>query len=483
MAVLDWASSLAFQSAHAATRIVRIPFILHNRPMTVRRRLILFARFPEAGRVKTRLIPALGAEGAAAVHRRLLLRTLRTAEVACRLCEADLDIRFDRGSEEAFHHWVGDRFVWRPQSVGDLGDRMDNAFGESFGAGSDATIVIGSDSPGLSPELLVAAFEKLDASSVLLGPAADGGYYLIGLRRRIPELFRGIEWGTDHVLSDSVRILAGLNVSPTFLTSLVDIDRPEDLPVWEQIVKAEEGNLESVSVIIPALNESSVLDSTLHAVRQGKPLEILVVDGGSGDLTADIARKAGATVLHSKAGRARQMNAGAAKASGGALLFLHADTLLAPEWASEVRRILRDRTNAAGAFAFRVAENFRGKGILERAVNWRSRRLQRPYGDQGLFLRRALFEELGGFANLPIMEDYELVGRLRRHGKIVSSPLSATTSGRRWKRLGLLGVTLRNQLMIAGFRLGVAPETLACFYRGDTHWFTCHRRSEPERRC
>src|SRR5215510_8888068 len=125
--------------------------------MTVQRRLVLFTRFPEAGRVKTRLIPALGAEGAAALHRRLVLRTLRTAEIACGLCEADLEIRFDGGSEEGFHHWLGDRFLCVPQSGGDLGDRMASAFEESFKAGSCATIIIGSDSPGLSPELLGAA--------------------------------------------------------------------------------------------------------------------------------------------------------------------------------------------------------------------------------------------------------------------------------------------------------------------------------------
>lgn len=434
--------------------------------MTVCRRLTVFTRFPEAGRVKTRLIPALGAEGAAALHRRLMLRTLRTAEIACRLCEAELEVRFDGGSKEAFHHWVGDRIQCQPQRGGNLGERMAHAFEESFWTGCEAAVIIGSDSPGLTPELLVGAFEKLASSSVVLGPSDDGGYYLIGLVRPVPELFRGIAWGTDHVLRQSTEILAGLKTTPALLAPLVDIDRPEDLAVWDRMVESENAKVDTVSVIIPALNEAGVIVSTLQSMRQNKPLEILVVDGGSADATSEVAQKAGAVVLQSTAGRARQMNAGAAQAGGAVLLFLHADTILPAEWNSEVLRILKSQKVAAGAFAFRVAENFRGKRILERAVNWRARRFQLPYGDQGLFLRRSLFEEVGGFANLPIMEDYELVRRLRRHGKVVTSPLPATTAGRRWKRFGWLRVTLKNQLMIAGFRLGVAPETLARFYRG-----------------
>jgi rSAM/selenodomain-associated transferase 2/rSAM/selenodomain-associated transferase 1 len=434
--------------------------------MAIRRRLVLFTRVPEAGRVKTRLIPALGEEGATALHRRLVLHTLRTAETACDLCDAELEIRFEGGSEDAMQHWLGDRLHCRPQGDGNLGGRMARAIEESFVAGAQATIIIGSDSPGLSPDLIKSGFEELTSNSVVLGPAADGGYYLVGLTQSVPELFRNISWGTDRVLGESLKILASLNTNPALLRTLEDIDRPEDLPVWDRVAGAEDVDHQGVSVIIPALNESSVIVSTLASVRQSNPLETFVVDGGSADGTADVALKAGATVLRSKAGRARQMNAGAAKARGSLLLFLHADTILPAGWTSEVSRILQGHQVTAGAFAFRVAEHFRGKRMLERTVNWRARRFQLPYGDQGLFLRRALFEGMGGFANLPVMEDYELVCRLRRLGQIVTSSLPATTSGRRWSRLGLLRVTLKNQLMIAGFRLGVSPETLARFYRG-----------------
>jgi len=159
------------------------------------------------------------------------------------------------------------------------------------------------------------------------------------------------------------------------------------------------------------------------------------------------------------------MNAGAARATGGALLFLHADTILPQGWQEVVSRTLRAPDVAAGAFLFRIEGNFPGKSFVEWTTGLRSRWLQRPYGDQGLFVARALFEEMAGFADLPIMEDYELVGRLRRRGRIVTVAEAALTAGRRWETLGVLRTTFRNQWLLAGYHLGVAPEKLARIYR------------------
>jgi hypothetical protein len=342
---------------------------------------------------------------------------------------------------------------------------MAAAFDESFRAGSTATVIVGSDCPGLTPDIITTAFSRLSEGPVVLGPALDGGYYLIGLSRPMPELFRGIPWGTDRVLSDSLAVLQRSNRKIALLDPLADIDRPEDLPVWHQLVAPEDNCLERISVIIPALNEEENIAATLRAVGQCHGHEVIVVDGGSMDATVQSAKEAGATVLVSKPGRARQMNAGAARATGGALLFLHADTLLPPGWAEVVSRTLRSSAVAAGAFRFRIAGNFRGKSIIEWATGLRSHWFQRPYGDQGLFLARSLFEELGGFADLPIMEDYEFVRRLRRRGRIVTVAEGALTSGRRWERLGVLRTTVRNQWMLMGYHLGVNPQTLATRYR------------------
>lgn len=429
-----------------------------------RRKLILFARYPVAGRVKTRLIPALGAEGAAALHRRLVLRTLRSAQAAASAANLDLQIFFDGGSTAAMSHWLGDRWACRPQPAGDLGQRMAFAFEESFRAGSMATVIIGSDCPALTSDHLVAAFNALSRSPAVFGPATDGGYYLVGLSHPIPELFRGPAWGSETVLADSLRILQGLGLKPALLDRLDDLDRPEDLPSWRRITAEEDAAPARLSVIIPALNEAAAISATLQSVRQSPAHEIILVDGGSADGTPHLARNHGATVLFSQPGRARQMNAGASLASGNVLLFLHADTLLPPGYSRLVVEALRLPAVVAGAFRFQIAGDVSGKWLIESTTNFRSRFKQLPYGDQALFLRRSVFEETGGFPNLPIMEDYEFVRHLRRRGKIYVLPAPAITSGRRWLRHGFLRTTLINKLMIAGFRLGVSPQRLADIY-------------------
>jgi len=431
----------------------------------LRRRLILFTRYPIGGRTKTRLIRALGAEGAAALHRRLVLRALRTAQEACRTVAADLEVHFEGATERAISHWLGNNAHFVPQRAGDLGERMAAAFEESFRNGSMATVIIGSDCPGLSPDVITEAFARLTQTPVVLGPAQDGGYYLVGLSRPMPELFRGIPWGTDRVLADSLAVLRQRGCQAALLEPLTDIDRPEDLPAWNRMAASEDTCLERVSVIIPALNEEHHIAATLCAVGRSPCHEVMVVDGGSTDTTVRRAKEAGATVLASKPGRARQMNGGAARATGGALLFLHADTLLPPGWAEVVSRTLRTPSVAAGAFRFRIAGNFPGKSFVEWTTGLRSCWLQRPYGDQGLFLTRALFEEMGGFADLPIMEDYEFAGRLRRRGRIITVGEPALTSPRRWETLGVVRTTLRNQWMLAGYHLGVSPQKLATRYR------------------
>ena len=430
-----------------------------------RRNLILFTRYPLPGEVKTGLIPSLGAQGAAALHRRLILRSLRTAHAACRAAAADLEVHFDGGTEHAMSHWLGDNERFVPQVAGDLGQRMAGAFDQSFRVGSTATVIIGSDCPGLNPDIITTAFARLAEAPVVFGPALDGGYYLIGLSRPMPELFRDIRWGTDRALADSVAVLQRRGCEATLLSPLADIDRPEDLSAWHRIAASEDDCLEQVSVIIPALNEERDIAATLGAVGRSPRHEIIVVDGGSTDATVQCANEAGVTVLTSKPHRARQMNAGAARATGGALLFLHSDTILPPGWAEVVSRTLSAPGVAGGAFRFGIAGNFPGKSFVEWTTYLRSRWLQRPYGDQGLFLPRALFEEMGGFADLPIMEDYEFAIRLRRRGRIITAGEAALTSGRRWQTLGVLRTTLHNQWMLAGYHLGVNPQKLATRYR------------------
>lgn len=426
-----------------------------------RPRLILFTRFPVPGKVKTRLIPALGPEGAAALHRRLVLRTLRTAKAACQAHGVDLEIRFAGDDSGAMEHWLGFQWRFRAQCAGDLGQRMAGAFADSFAEGSPATVIIGSDCPNLTAQGLAEAFSALRAQPAVLGPATDGGYYLIGLTRPMPELFQGIAWGTDVVLEQSLNRFSQQGIAPVLLKPLGDVDRPEDVIAWQQRAGAGEARLDRISVILPALKEAAHLATTLEHVRLGMPAEVIVVDGGSTDGTPEIARQAGASVVISPPGRARQMNAGAAEATGEVFLFLHADTHLPSGWTDTIRHTLAPKDIAAGAFAFRIREEFSGRRLVEWGTNLRSRRLQCPYGDQGLFLRRSVFEELGGFADLPLMEDYEFNIRLRHRGRVVTAEAPISTSGRRWIRLGALRTTVTNALIVAGYHAGIQHGVLA----------------------
>lgn len=222
---------------------------------------------------------------------------------------------------------------------------------------------------------------------------------------------------------------------------------------------------QQISVIIPALNEENGLYETLRSVFSGNPLQVIVVDGGSRDRTREIAGAAGATVLQCEAGRARQMNLGAHNAAGEVLLFLHADTILPNGYGQYILNILDQEDVVAGAFLLHLDGAGCGLRIIERLANWRSRHLNMPYGDQAIFLRAKTFAETGGFPDQPLMEDFEMMRRLRRRGRIKIAPAAVQSSARRWKQLGVLRTTLVNQAVIAGYLSGVSPESLARFYR------------------
>lgn len=222
----------------------------------------------------------------------------------------------------------------------------------------------------------------------------------------------------------------------------------------------------SISVILPVLNEAALIGAALQRIPRTEDMEVIVVDGGSADGTVSLAEAAGARVIRAGSGRARQMNAGAAVARGEILLFLHADTRLPAGFAGQVRQTLSRPGVVAGAFRLRIHSPRWSLRLIEALANFRSHRLQMPYGDQALFLRRHHFRAATGFANLPIMEDFEFVRRLRRRGRIALAPAAAVTSARRWERLGVLRTTLINQAMILAFLLGVAPARLARWYRG-----------------
>ncbi len=425
------------------------------------RRLIVFTRYPRPGEVKTRLIPVLGPHGAADLQRLMTEHVVREAVRVQRRMGAAVEVRYAGGTEALMRQWLG--VDCRPQTDADLGARMSDALAEALAGGARSAVIVGSDCPSVTAGLLCGAFLALEHADVVLGPAADGGYYLVGLRRPAPALFDGMHWGTADVLARTLERARALGLRTELVAELADVDEPVDLarPDAPRPVPSEP----RISVVVPALNEAGSIRVTLDGVALGRNVEVIVVDGGSTDATAVVAAEAGAQVVTSPPGRGGQLNAGAAVAGGDLLLFLHADTLLPPGWDEHVRTMLAGPEVAVGAFRLAID----GAGLALRFpaawANLRSRGPGVPYGDQALCVRAADFRAAGGFPAIPLMEDYAFVRSMRRRGRVVLAPASVLTSARRWRALGTLRTCLLNQAILTAYRLGASPERLARWYR------------------
>lgn len=219
-----------------------------------------------------------------------------------------------------------------------------------------------------------------------------------------------------------------------------------------------------LSVILPTVNEARYLPQALASTKNVPGVEVIVADGGSTDATVDIAEEAGCRVLQFLPGRAGQLNAGAEAAGGDILLFLHADSRLPEGFAEAVCEALDRPHVAAGAFRLRIDGPGRALRWIERGVQLRSRVLQMPYGDQALFMKADTFHAAGGFPDVPIMDDFALVRRLRHLGRIVVLRQPVITSARRWHTLGPWRTMWINQKVIAGYYLGVPADRLARWY-------------------
>ncbi len=452
----------------AGTKIMRTILEERWRPTPVvplsprQQHLIIFTRAPEPGRAKTRLIPALGADRAADLHRQMTLHTLAMADRFRTLGDVSVEIRSAGGSIADLSTEFGRDRLYLRQNRGDLGARLHGALADVFSRGASSVVVIGSDCPALEPESLASAFAALRERDLVLGPARDGGYYLVGLRRPCAPLFRGVDWGTGQVVEQTIGRARQLGLEPVLLPMLDDVDEPADLPVWaahgERYLR--EGRIPLLSVIIPALNEEGFVSAAVDSAAGEEDVEVIVVDGGSSDRTASAASQCGAIVVRSAPGRARQMNAGAEASRGEALLFLHADTRLPRGYKARVLGALTPGV-ALAAFRLQIEPASPGLRWIARLANLRSRWLGLPYGDQAWALRAETFRQLGGFRELPIMEDFEFARRARRLGRIAILDVAVRTSARRWLAHGTGRTTLVNQLCVWGYVLGVPPRFLA----------------------
>ncbi|MBW1880006.1 MAG: TIGR04283 family arsenosugar biosynthesis glycosyltransferase [Deltaproteobacteria bacterium] len=444
--------------------------------MTEPGHICVFAKPPVPGGVKTRLAPAMGQDGAAALARAFLADTWATVTgvpwatpVIASTTEDPEALGVD-----------GDTEVWL-QGEGDLGARMERVISRALRSGPWA-IAIGADSPGLPQTQLDAARDALQEADAVLGPTPDGGYYLLGLRRCPPGLLGELPWSQSNTLVATRRRLEERGLTVRMLPPFFDVDEPRDLrrlrafldqfpdaaPHTRRVLTTRVPLLKPrLSVVIPVLDEERRIEVRLRELGAMQGIdEVVVVDGSSTDRTREIVKQFPAVrLLSAPRGRARQLNAGANVALGEVLLFLHADVSLPVDAAAHVEQVLADPANVAGAFrTWTVAEDppwlF---GPLLHLADLRSRLTRHPYGDQALFVRREVFEALGGFPDIPLMEDYAFSREIRRRGRIGLARARVHVSGRRFIARPVFYTALVWSYP-ALYRWGVPPEMLARWY-------------------
>jgi rSAM/selenodomain-associated transferase 2 len=225
----------------------------------------------------------------------------------------------------------------------------------------------------------------------------------------------------------------------------------------------------SFSFIIPALDEghriNSLIDKLYHQFP-GESFEIIVVDGDAGGSTARMIEHPEVIKLWSETGRGIQMNAGAKAAHGEFLIFLHADTELPPNALTHIRRIMSEKKYVVGAFELSFDSERWAFKLIAKAASWRYRLTRLPYGDQAIFMPQEYFHRIGGFTEIPIMEDLDLMRRIKkRKDRIYISKERIKTSARRWEKEGVIYCVLRTWMLASLYCLGVPPDKLVKYYR------------------
>ncbi len=382
--------------------------------------ICVFAKPPRAGTVKTRLVPVLGSEGAAALATAFLQDTF---EFVASLPWAKAVLATTDHLDSSLVSAPCE--IWL-QGEGDLGARLERILQRAL-RGASIAMAMGADSPGLPRTFLEQARSALQKVDAVIGPCEDGGFYLLGLRRCPAGVFGGISWSESGTFAGTLASLRRAGLTVEVLEPWFDVDRPEDLARLRALIStgrihaprtrevldellagsAKTGPLK-VSVIIPILNELECLSETMSALRHQEWIhEVIAVDGGSTDGTLEwLRQQKGVKIIEAPAAKGIQLNAGARGASGDTLLFLHADCRLPSDAEAALTRALESPSVAGGCFCVQFASRRpRRLGIVAAGINLRTVLAHTATGDQAIFVRRGVFQQIGGFREWPLFED------------------------------------------------------------------------------
>ncbi len=428
--------------------------------------IVVYAKAPVAGQVKTRLIPKLGEAGATKLHEAFVEDTLAMVSTSADSFDVELHTDVPTGAWS----WPG---VRRVQCAGDLGTKLYATLREALDGGRPFALIIGSDSPTLPTEFLE-NLAHLNAD-VVLGPARDGGFYAIGCRKTHPEMFAGVAWSTANARTQSKEAMERCGLDVAEGREWFDVDEPEDLdllvqsgPVGRTLeVLRDLGVMPGspwLSIVIPTLNEAASIGRTLETVLTlGSGAQVIVADGQSDDKTVQIARQYPVTILSSSRGRGMQLRTGAERATGEVLWFLHADSIPPSDAHHHIREALQSPEIVGGNFDLLFDGASRAARQLTR-IYPHLRKLGLCYGDSGIFVRREIYRAAGGFRAYPIFEDLDLIKRIRRHGRFLHLNSKIVTSSRRFEGRSF-GLTFAKwtslQIM---YWAGVHPEVLGRWY-------------------
>lgn len=430
---------------------------------------IIFTRIPESGKTKTRLMPYYSGDECKIFHEKLLMDLCEKTKSD----EYDI-ITFYSGDDleylKGLLHISKDFFAQKGITIA---ERMKNAIKETLDMGYKRIVLTGSDIPDIDEQIISDAFNKLQNNSIVFGPSNDGGYYLVGVNddHDLDAIFDEDNYKNDNVLKNIenkiqkeikyTKVLRDIDTKDDILayyTNNLDKDSHATHYIWSKL---------KISVIVPIYNEEKKANRLMEELKKFKNSEIILVDGESTDNSYEILSKE-FNVIRTKKGRSNQLNSGSKHASGDILFFLHADSLLPPDPEREIKEVIKK--NLVGIFGIRFDRELFMLKVCEIRSMQRVKYTKIMFGDQGIFIFKNLFNEVGGFPNIPIMEDYQFSLELRKKKiNIGITKNRIITSARRFgnTNMSVFKMNLKMYNLRRLYRKGVDAKEILKSYRDE----------------